>query len=45
VNKLLQRKPLKRLGWGGINELKEHKWFKYFPWKEVANKEIESPFK
>ena len=45
ANKLLQRKPIKRLGWGGIRELKDHKWLRNFPWRELASQELESPFK
>ena len=43
-NKLLQRKPELRLGYKGIWELKQHRWMKYFPWNELINKEMESPF-
>ena len=43
-NKLLQRKPELRLGSKGIWELKQHRWMKYFPWDELLNKELESPF-
>lgn len=38
VNKLLQRRPIKRLGWGGIEELKKHRWLRNFPWKELLRK-------
>lgn len=44
INKCLQRKPACRLGLRGINEAKEHPWFKDYPWKEHYNKKIPSPF-
>ena len=44
MNKLLQRRPVKRLGWNGITELKNHKWLRGIPWKELAEKSIPSPF-
>jgi len=33
INKLIQRKPSKRLGAGGIQEIKNHSWLRDFPWK------------
>ena len=33
INKLIQRKPMLRLGWGGAHELKNHSWLRDFPWK------------
>ena len=45
INHLLERKPEKRLGnENGVTELKEHQWLKYYPWKELGNKELPSPF-
>jgi hypothetical protein len=44
INRLLQRKPANRLGLRGPTEVKEHAWFKYFPWKELYLGKIESPF-
>lgn len=29
----------------GIQEVKEHVWLKFFPWKDVFQKKYESPFK
>jgi hypothetical protein len=43
-NQLLQRKPEYRLGNKGIWQLKQHRWLKYFPWDQLINKELESPF-
>ena len=44
INKLLYRKPHKRLGCNGIKEIKEHSWFKHINWEELMNKELKSPF-
>ena len=44
INKLLQRKPIKRLGYGGIRELKNHIWMKDINWDLLKNKKIKSPF-
>ena len=44
INRCLQRKPSFRLGLRGISEIKEHSWFKYFPWKDLYLKKIESNF-
>ena len=44
INKLLYRKPHKRLGANGIKEIKEHAWFKNINWEELFNKNMKSPF-
>ena len=44
INKLLYRKPHKRLGCNGIKEIKEHPWFKNINWDELFEKKMESPF-
>ena len=44
VNGLLQRKQDKRLGYHGIKEIKEHKWFKEFSWNKIYKKEVISPY-
>ena len=44
INRLLQRKPKKRLGYNGAKEVKNHLWFKNFPWKDLYNRKIPSPF-
>ena len=44
INKLLYRKPYKRLGANGIKEIKEHAWFKNINWEELFNKNLKSPF-
>ena len=44
INRLLQRKPNKRLGSIGATEIKEHSWFKYYPWKDLYLQRLKSPF-
>ena len=45
INKLLKRKPEKRLGYiNGVGELKVHKWFKGFDWEALEQKIMISPF-
>ena len=44
INRLLYRKPHKRLGCNGIKEIKEHSWFKHINWEELMNKNMKSPF-
>ena len=44
INKLLMRNPEQRLGYKGINELKEHSWLRYYPWDLIENKTLPSPF-
>jgi hypothetical protein len=40
----LQRKPANRLGLRGAQEVREHAWLKYYPWKDLYEKRIDSPF-
>lgn len=40
VNKLLQRRPEQRLGFKGIQEVKEHPWIKDLNWKALGKKSI-----
>ena len=44
INKLLIRKADKRLGHGGIIELKTHPWMESIDWELLANKKIKPPF-
>jgi len=44
TNRLIQRKPYKRLGKQGIHELKNHSWFKGFDWESLINKTMKPPF-
>jgi len=40
IRQLLQRKPVNRLGLRGANEVKEHSWFKDYPWKALYEKKV-----
>ena len=44
INRLLQRKPINRLGLRGPMEVKEHSWFKNFDWKELYLHRLKAPF-
>ena len=44
INRLLQRKPINRLGLRGCIEVKEHLWFKNFDWKGLYLNKIKAPF-
>ena len=44
INKLLQRKPSKRLGINGAIDVKKHIWFKNYPWNDLYNNKLISPF-
>ena len=44
INRLIQRKPYKRLGKQGIHELKNHSWFEGYNWEALENKKITPPF-
>ena len=44
INKLLIRKKENRLGYKGINEVKDHPWIKYYPWSMIVDKTLPSPF-
>jgi serine/threonine protein kinase len=44
TNKLLKRKEDRRLGAKGIEEIKNHNWFKNFDWNGVLNLKINAPF-
>ena len=41
---MIQRKPQNRLGNGGVHEVKDHPWLRDFPWNELAEKKVQSPF-
>jgi serum/glucocorticoid-regulated kinase 2 len=46
INKLIQRQPSARLGnKSGVEELKQHPWFVKYPWKQLEDKKLVSPFK
>ena len=44
INRMIQRKVMKRLGYNGIIEIKNHFWFKEIDWDELLLKKIKSPF-
>ena len=44
INKLLQRKPQKRLGYNSIDEIKNHPWMSDIDWDLLFNKKIDAPF-
>ena len=44
INRLLQRRPVKRLGYGGIKELKEHSWMKDINWELLKKKKFKAPY-
>lgn len=44
VNQLIKRKPMKRLGANGADEVKQHPWFNGFDWDALADMTIKSPF-
>ena len=44
INKLLVIEPEKRIGYRGINELKNHLWLRYYPWEMLYKKKLPSPF-
>jgi hypothetical protein len=43
-NKLIQRKPINRLGLNGPVEVKEHTWFNNYDWTRLKEKKLPSPF-
>ena len=44
INKLLKRKAEKRLGYNGIDELKNHSWMNNIDWEQLEMKKIKPPF-
>ena len=45
INNCLKRKDSRRLGFtGGVNDLKNHIWFKNFDWDSLFNKTLIAPF-
>ncbi|KAM3140272.1 hypothetical protein pb186bvf_007628 [Paramecium bursaria] len=43
-NQMIQRKPNARLGYNGTEEIQCHPWFNQFPWKQLYDKQLPSPF-
>lgn len=44
LEKLLERNPAKRLGANGVDEIKNHKFFKDVNWTKVYNKKLKPPY-
>ncbi|OMJ73879.1 hypothetical protein SteCoe_27327 [Stentor coeruleus] len=44
VNRLLQRKPVSRLGLNGPEEVKQHPWLQDVDWKAMQQKTLVAPF-
>ena len=44
VNRLLQRKPVNRLGFNGPEEIKKHPWINDMNWNKLKNKNIPATF-
>ena len=44
INALLQRRPKKRLGYNGVDEIKKHPWMKDINWDLLSKKELEAPY-
>ena len=44
INQLLQRKAKKRLGYNGVEEIKNHAWMKDIDWDLLFQKKINAPF-
>lgn len=44
INQTLKRKPVNRLGLNGPEEVKGHPWFKDYPWDDLYDKALKSPF-
>ena len=43
INRCIQKRAELRIGFGGIEELKSHKWLKDFDWEKLRKKELASP--
>lgn len=41
---MLQRNPEKRLGWNGIEEIKNHPWLADVDWRAIKEKSLRSPY-
>ena len=44
INKLIQRKAYKRLGYNNYEEIKNHIWLNNVDWKKIYLHEVKSPF-
>lgn len=39
----MRKNPKKRLGFNGVDEIKNHPWFKNIDWKKVYNRKLKPP--
>lgn len=44
INRCIQKRAIVRIGYNGIEELKEHRWFKEFKWEELEDMKSIPPF-
>ena len=44
VNRMIQRKPSNRLGFNGVEEIKNHNWFKGVNWNKILKKEVKPAY-
>ena len=44
INKCIQKRVVVRIGYNGIEELKEHKWFRDINWNELSQMKVKAPF-
>ena len=44
INKLIQRKPVNRLGVNGPKDVKVHPWFKSMNWNRLSIGSIKAPY-
>lgn len=44
INQLLKKNPGERLGHGGVQEIKGHRYFSEVKWKRLERKEIKPPY-
>lgn len=42
--RLLQKDPMKRIGYKGADEIKKHRWFEQINWWALQRKKIRAPF-
>jgi len=45
LNRCLQRKPCKRLGFNGAQEVMQHPWLRDFDWSSLLSQQMKAPFK
>lgn len=44
INRCIQKRAIVRMGYNGIEELKEHRWFRDFKWVELSELKLNPPF-